>query len=266
MAEIKIIDPVKINNQFAIFSTYSDDPIFNNEIISVDSPIFCAGVITHIGYNVYNFNKSDLVVYISLKQNLNIEISSNLILRLNNEKNQKLIALIPYASFAMKIIRKINPRLGQNILIIGKSFFSTLLVNIIRNVGANVLVIESSDELSKYSEITINSLIIASDLDNKHRKLIDTFNINQKLYLNQISIFDKGLEDEKYKKGIKYPYSYVRWDFKENLNFFLNLIEKNYVNLDFLELDLITVDSIEDLNNEIKVTKKNSLILFKVSH
>ena len=43
MAEIKVIDPVKINNQFAIFSTYSDDPIFNNEIISVDSPIYCAG-------------------------------------------------------------------------------------------------------------------------------------------------------------------------------------------------------------------------------
>ena len=128
------------------------------------------------------------------------------------------------------------------------------------------MVIENCDDLSKYSEITINSLIIASDLDNKLRKLIDTFNINHKLFLNQISIFDKGLEDEKYKKGIKYPYSYVRWDFKENLNFFLYLIEKNYINIDFLELDLITVDSIEDLNNKIKVTKKNSLILFKISH
>ena len=115
MAEIKAIDPVKINNRFAIFSTYSDDPIFNNEIISVDSQIFCAGKITNIGQNVYNFSKNDLVAYISLKQNLNIEISSNLILKLNKNRNQKLIALIPYASFAMKILREIDPKIAQNI-------------------------------------------------------------------------------------------------------------------------------------------------------
>ncbi|TKJ24119.1 MAG: hypothetical protein CEE43_00110 [Promethearchaeota archaeon Loki_b32] len=266
MAEIKAIDPVKINNQFAVFSTYSDDPIFNNEIISIDSPIFCAGKITNFEQNVYNFNKNDLVAYISLKQNLNIEISSNLILKFNNNGNQKLIAFIPYASFAMKILREIDPKIAQNISIIGKNFFSTLLANIIRSSGANVINIEKNNDINYNDEDSIDSLIVVSNLTQKNRKLIETLNIKKKYYLKQISIFDKGLDDPKYIKGIKYPYSYVRWKFKENLNFFLYLVEKNVVNIDFLELTYVKAESIEDLKNKVKDAQKNSLILYEISY
>jgi len=45
-----IIDPVQIENKYAIFSTYENDIIFHRE--NINTPIFCGGIIKSISQNI----------------------------------------------------------------------------------------------------------------------------------------------------------------------------------------------------------------------
>jgi len=290
-SEIKIlykkvdkIDPVQLINQYAIYSTFFDDPIFRNNK-KCTKPIFCGGKILSFKQNVYNFKVNEFVVYISCKQNLNIELSSNLIFKLSDKNNLKLVTILPYASYAMKIFRKIDPKLGQNIVIIGLNFFSILLVKLFKLSGANTFIIKLEKDLFEYKKIAdinkyiinglnesidrfnnirIDSLILVSDLNQKINDLFTRVDLNQKIQINQISTYDKGFKDPSYIKGIKYPYSYVRWDYRENLKFFIYLVEKKIIDISFIEILNFKVSSIKDLKNSIKDFHKNVLILFEI--
>ena len=120
-----IIDPVLIKNKYAVFSTYINDVIFHRE--NVKKPIFCGGIIKSISQNVYNFKIGEKIGYISSKQELDLTLSSNQIIKIAIYNNEKLISILPYASYAMKILRLVNPSLNQNIVIVRENFFSILL-------------------------------------------------------------------------------------------------------------------------------------------
>lgn len=290
-SEIKIfqknlepIDSIQIICKYAIYSNYNNDPIFNTKNFEFINSIFCCGKIYSINFNVYNYKIDDLVLFISFKQDLNIKLSSNLILKFSDINNYKLISIIPYASYAMKILRIVNPKIGQNVVIIGLSFFSILLKELFRLSGANIFIVSMEGNFNKYKELVekdfiingldnalnkmknlqIDSLITISEIDQKIHNLLLNLNIKKKYQLSQISIYDKGLEDPNYIKGIKYPYAYIRWDFKNNLKYFIYLVENNFIDLDFFNIQIIKVNSLDEIKDLIKKFTISNFYLFNI--
>ena len=256
-----IIDLVQIENKYAIFSTYKNDVVFHRE--NINTPIFCGGIVKSINNNVYNFKISENVGYISCKQSLDLTLSINQIVKITTN-NEKLIAVLPYASYAMKILRHVNPRLNQNIVIIKINCFSILLERLIKFSGANVFLIDSKD-YSKLNGIAIDTIIYYS-LAPEVNEFISNINCENKIDLNNISLYDKGLNDYNYLKGVKYPYSYIRWDFKKNLEYFIHLIDNNKVLLDFFEVHIIEISQLDEMKRKTSEFKENSFILFKISN
>ena len=269
----EIINPVKIENKYSIFSTYKNDVIFHRE--NFNTPIFCGGSIKSISQNVYNFKINEYVGYISCTQSLNLTLSTNQIVKITSINKEKLIAVLPYASYAMKILRRVNPSLNQNIVIVGINFFSILLERLIKLSGANVFLIDSEEiskfmldfdkEAKKLNGTSINT-IFYNTLIPKVKNFISKVNCEHKIDLNNISVYDKGLNDNNYIKGVKYPYSYIRWDFKRNLEYFIHLINNKKVLLDFFEVHVIEISQLDEMKRKISEFKENSLILFKLSN
>ena len=267
-----IINPVQIEHRYAIFSTYKNDVVFHRE--NINTPIFCGGVIKSISQNVYNLKINELIGYISCNQSPDLTLSANQIVKIANNNNEKLFAVLPYASYAMKILRHVNPSLNQIIAIVGINFFSLLLERLIKLSGANVLLIDSENyskssfdfdnEVKKMNENIVNTIIFYS-LSPKVNEFISKINCNHKIDLSTTSLYDKGLDDDNYLKGVKYPYSYIRWDFKRNLEYFIQLIDKKRVKLDFFDIRVIKISQLDELNPETNDFKENSLLLFKIS-
>ena len=258
-----IIDPVHIENKYAIFSTYSDDVVFHRE--NVSTPIFCGGIIKSISQKVYNFKINESIGYISCKQSSELTLSANQIVNIAINNNEKLIAVLPYASYAMKILRQVDPLLNQNIAIVKRNFFSILLERLIKLSGANVFLVDFDSEANKLNEASINTIIYDSSTPEMN-EIISKINCKQKIDLNTISLYDKGLNDSNYIKGVKYPYSYIRWDFKRNLEYFIHLIDSKKVTLDFFEVHTIEISQMDEMKRKASEFKENSLILFKISN
>ena len=263
--ENKIIDTVELVNKYAIFSTFFDDPIFESLKESIHNPIFCCGKIVSFNNNVYNFKINDFVAYISLQFEKSIQISSNLILELSNIDDLKLIALIPYGSYAMKILRKINPKLDQLIVIVGLNFFTKLIKELLNLAGANTIILNDLEkDMNKISQLSIDTLIVLTNLDKKNQEILNTITYKTIFHLNRISFYDKGLKDNNYVRGITYPYSYIRWDFRENLKYFIYLVENKIINIDFLDILIKKVNNLEEIQNVLNSQIMNSLILFEI--
>ena len=95
-------------------------------------------------------------------------------------------------------------------------------------------------------------------------EFISKINCQHKIDLNNITLYDKGLNDNNYLQGVKYPYSYVRWDFKKNLEYFIHLSDNKNVFLDFFEVHTIEITHLDEMSQKISEFKENSLILFKI--
>jgi len=280
----KPIDCIKLINKYCIYSTFKDDPIYQNKKNNITEPILCCGEIESFNQNVYNFQHGETVLYIYCKLFSKIELSSQLIFKNPKVGNQKVIAIFPYASYAMKILRKINPKLGHNIAIIGLNFFTLILETLFKIAGSNVFIIDLEKDLKKYNnsiqnsnlinvsnaiskrfkKTSINSLLYMSEL---HKNLIiNEINIKSDnvFDLSQISLYDKGYNDLSYNLGVKYPYPYVRWDYRKNLEYFIYLIKENLINLDYFEFKYIEVETIKALKEKIEDLTKNNLFLFKI--
>lgn len=290
-----IIDPITIINKYIAFSTFHNDVIFSNGDL-----IFCGGIIKTLGKNVYNLNEKDFVGYISFNDDSPFIISSNLVFKLN-ESNLPLIFILPYASYALKILRLMNPKLGQNIIIIGYNFFSVLLFKLFKLTGANIYLIRSKqeqneidfydinvkielDNLSEFmKKIQINKILINYKVNKVIIEILTENNdkiINKHVYstiryyenefkdtnfkLEYISTLDVGLSDPNYNRGVKYPYPFIRWDYKRNLKYFISLIENNIINLDFINIKYIEIDSVNNLIEMLEKLEENHLFLFKI--
>lgn len=260
----EIIDPIQIENRFANYSTYENDVIFHEE--SINSPIFCGGTIKSINQNVFNLKINENVGYISSNQSPEIILSTNQIVRIPPSHNEKLIAILPYASYAMKILRHVNPKLNQDIALDKLNFFSTLLERLIQLSGSKAFLIDPKVNSSTkiYNMTDIDTLIYHS-LYPQAKDFVSKSEFKHKFDLNSISIFDKGLDDDNYLKGIKYPYSFVRWDFKRNLEYFIDLVSNKTLLLDFFDLQVVEVDQLEEIKQNVNDLRENSLYLFKKS-
>ncbi|MFX1443307.1 MAG: hypothetical protein ACFFHV_07840 [Promethearchaeota archaeon] len=272
-------DQVQIINRYAVFSNLPDDPVFKNNVTPINKPIFCGGIINRINQNIYNFKINDFVVFISHTQELISQMSQNIVFKFANMQDLKLISIIPYASFAMKILRQINPKFKQSVLIYGLDFFSILLFKLIKISGTKVGIInpKEKDEIDgvHYKKLIndeiindrinykIDTLIISSEFASKPDKYLEKIKFKQKYHLNQISIHDIGYDDPYYKMGIKYPYSYVRWDYHRNLKYFLSLYNKQIIKLDYLKIVHKKVGSFNQIKNSCKNIEEKGIILLE---
>jgi len=276
------IDGIQVKNKFAVFSTIPNDVIFG--INKINKPIFCGGIIKQINRNVYGYKKNDFVAYLSQQKTEIINLSSNVVIKRNN-MNKDIFAVLPYASYAMKILREIDPKIGQNIIIFGLNFFSILLLKIFKLAGSYPLIINIDDDSTnqkikikndewviegsneakiKLKNIKIDYIVICTHLTKEVDDFLKEITFSKKFLLKEISIYDKGIQDLNYIRGIKYPYSYVRWDFKHNLNFFISFFKKGKIMLDFLDYKLLEIDSIKEIPKIINDLQNKSLILFSV--
>ena len=184
----------------------------------------------------------------------------------------------------MKILRKVNPKLGQNILLFGLNFFSILLFKLFTLSGANVSVIKNEEDsinykkfeniknhvingfkeaLNKFKNVKIDWLILFSAKNNIINEFLTKITYKQKITINELSMFDKGLNDLNYIRGIKYPHAYIRWDYSRNLKYFIALIVMKKIDLSFLEISCYDVNSLRESKNIINNKNFNALILFK---
>jgi len=256
---ISILDPVKIANKYAIFSNQPDDLLFNKDLL--DKPLYSAGVIRDIGNEVYNYKIGDFLGYFSTDQELELEISANLTVKIPNEENHKLIFILPYALYAMNILRKSNTKLGETVLLIGDNFFVTLLKKLFVSSGAEVFVASKKDYIQLPSRVDL-ALVAPGACENTD--FLKTCKIERKYEMNQFSIYEGGLDDPNYIRGIKYPYSYVRWQYNTNLYYFIELILKKKIDLDFFNILEKSFTSQNELNEHAVSLEPNSLILFKL--
>ena len=257
---VKIQDPVNIEGIYAVFSTYVDDMIFSRE--KVNNPIFSGGIVKEVHSNVYNILINDLVGFISYIQNPNLMLSSNTIIPIPEKEDFKLFAILPYASFAMKILRLVNPTLAHTILLLGDGWFFNLLKKIFELSGAEIILLNISENLDTLNGKHIDS-IIYSKSNPQISEIISKLQPKHQIELMAISYFDIGLDDPVYRKGIKYPYSYIRWDFKRNLEYFVNLVKQDNTLLDFFEVDIINVKGMDNIEQNIRNLKESSVYLFR---
>lgn len=294
----EIINPVYIKNKYAVFSTYKYDYIFRD-----NNPIFCAGIVKDFAKNVFNLNKNDIVGYISHEKNNDIVISSNLVVKFHKiDPNNYYI--IPYASYVMNILRNINPKLGDKIVLIGLNIYSLLLFELIKLSGATVYLMnyENYTGFYKLNEIQkqniyklgsiqspkrhFNKILLFERLElslfeevNNYLKNFNTKtlyligenpNLDDNLLTGKklifIDEFDKGFSDPSYKLGVKYPHAYIRWDFKRNLEYFVSLIETKKINLDFINIITAKVKFLEDIEEKIINTSENQIMLFEIEN
>lgn len=254
-----ILDPVKISNKYAIFSNQPDDLLFNKDFLN--KPIFCAGILREIGSEVYNYKIGDFLGYFSPNQELELEISSNLTVKIPNEDNHRLIFILPYALHAMNIMRRVGPKLGETVLLIGENFFITLLEKLFAFSGAEVFV--SSKKAYELIPSKVDIALISPGAT-ENINYLNRCKIERKYELTQFNIYDGGLDDPNYIRGIKYPYSYVRWDNKRNLEYFIHLINNSNTFLDFFEVQFIEIIELNEIIRNNNEFKENSLILFKI--
>lgn len=302
----RFINPVYILNQYALISTIENDIIFRNK--NQLDPLFCCGVVKKFGQSVHNIKENEVVSYISKNLDLNIILPSNLIFKMK-EYNPKLISILPYASYGMKILRETNPKLSQNLLIFGFNMFSFLLSKILVKSGANIHILKLSNNNYSYdlekekdidviniddyiqnqiNKIRIDKIILMTDLNqiileaviHLHNKFesLEIFDIGVnhqkkkeqgKIKINQISRYNIDFINSNYKKSVYYPYDYMRWDYKRNLQYFIQLIEQNKIVLDFINPMQVNVKNLDELKEQIphimdKIPGK--LILFKLQN
>ena len=94
-------------------------------------------------------------------------------------------------------------------------------------------------------------------------EIISKLHPKQQYEITAISKYDIGLDDDVYHKGVKYPYSYIRWDFNKNLEYFINVAKRENEFLDFFEVNPIDVKEMDNLIHYIDDLKENSLYLFR---
>ena len=223
---------VKIRQKYIVYSTLDKDPIFPQNNNSL--PIFCGGKVISIGQEVYNLKENDNIFYISQEQKAEIVLPYDNILKMKIHYESGLIAVLPYIAYAMKILRIINPKLGNNILIIGKSFFFDFLKKILEIAGAKVKIYTEDifNDFHNFDLIIINSDYLNADYLEKFKEIKMPDLIDLKFFSN----LDIGISEFDHKFRIKYPYSYIRWDFRRNLDFFYSLVEEKKIKLNFIKI------------------------------
>lgn len=242
----------------------------------------CAGKTIDIGKNIEDIKIGDRVAcagagyanhaeVVCVPQNLMAKVSENLDL--------KEAASVTLGAIAMQGVRRTEPRLGENIAVIGLGLLGQILTQLLKANGARVIGFDLSDEkvnlakdlgmkegynsskdnvLEKVLNFTenkgVDATIITASAPGNNEIIQQAMEITRKkgriavigdiglgpkrspFYEKEIDYlistsYGPGRYDKDYEeKGIDYPFSYVRWTGKRNMEEYLRLLSEGKVN------------------------------------
>ena len=111
-------------------------------------------------------------------------------------------------------------------------------------------------DIERFSIIN-KELILTNPLINNFKDFGD-FN------LKYISPYDIGAVDPNYCRGLKYPISYIRWDYRRNIEYFISIVEEKIINLNYFNIKKIKVDSFMKTEELMSSLEIDSLFLFQI--
>ena len=205
------------------------------------------GIIKEIGANVKKFNKGDFVAccgggFASHAELINVP--ENLAVKVNKNKKLNIYSSVALGSISLQSVRRLEPTIGENILVVGLGLIGQITIQILEAAGINVYAVDpnkefvkkardngfvnifySLEELKKHiklSELEVGfdgSIITASSESDK--VLSDTFNLSRRksrvvvvgnigLNINRNEIYKKEIDfliSTSYGPG-RYDYSY----------------------------------------------------------
>ncbi|MHA1371634.1 MAG: hypothetical protein ACTSRA_18190, partial [Promethearchaeota archaeon] len=130
----------------------------------------------------------------------------------------------------------------------------------------NIIINEQTPEivevLSKLHENVIDRTIISTtwSFDKHETKILHEMGftlLNINLFSNYLKSFQKQVK-------VYQPIGHIRWNFKTNMEYFIDLIEDNKVNLDFFNIETVQLDHLKDLKEAIRQDMKKSIYLFEI--
>ncbi len=257
----------------------------------------CAGVVQASMDTNNEFKKGDRVACAGQDYASHAEIVAvpqNLVVKIPDNVTYKEAAYTTLGAIAMQGVRQANPKIGENIAVIGLGVLGQLSAQILKANGCNVLGIDLDPGLTKIAKdcgidqtntrqdqdllvsalnftnnfgfdsiiITAASknndpIILATELAGKKAKIVVVGDVKMDIprephfYKKELELliatsYGPGRYDVQYEgKGIDYPYHYVRWTEKRNMEAFLGLVSKKLINLKKITSHVFKIDEAE---------------------
>jgi len=257
----------------------------------------CAGVVQASMDTNNEFQKGDRVACAGQDYASHAEIVAvpqNLVVKIPDNVTYREAAYTTLGAIAMQGVRQANPKIGENIAVIGLGVLGQLSAQILKANGCNVLGIDLDPGLTKIAkdcgideahtrqdqDLLVSSLnftnnfgfdsiiitaaaknndpiILATELARKKAKIVVVGDVKMDIprephfYKKELELliatsYGPGRYDVQYEgKGIDYPYQYVRWTEKRNMEAFLGLVSKNLINLEKITSHIFKIDEVE---------------------
>jgi len=223
-----------------------------------------------------------------------VAVPQNLVVQIPDNVTYKEAAYTTLGAIAMQGVRQADPKIGENIAVIGLGVLGQLTAQILKANGCNVLGIDLDPGLTKIAkdcginqaytrqdhDLLVSSLnftnnfgfdsiiitaaaknndpiILATELARKKAKIVVVGNVKMDIprephfYKKELELliatsYGPGRYDVQYEgKGIDYPYQYVRWTEKRNMEAFLGLVSKKLINLEKITSHVFKIDKAE---------------------
>jgi predicted dehydrogenase len=240
----------------------------------------CAGIVMGAGARADGFSVGDRVACAGQNYASHAEIVSvpkNLCVRIPDKVDLEDASYVALGAIALQGIRQADPKLGDNVVVIGLGLIGQLSVQMLKANGCTVVASDiDPGKLALARRLGIEQAVMPSDIADTVAALtggrgadavIITASTNddgpvhvagqlcrkkgrvvvvgavgmalprEPYYLKELELrlstsYGPGRYDTEYEeKGHDYPYGYVRWTEKRNMEAFLSLIEQGKVNV-----------------------------------
>lgn len=307
----KAVDFVKKTIQNGI--SESKNTIEN--VLQSDMPIGYSnsGYIIAVGDGVSNVKIGDRVACAGAQCAFHSEIVSvpiNLFVKIPKNVSFADASTVALGAIALQGVRRVEPTLGEFIVVVGLGILGQLTVQLLKANGCNVAGIDPNTErleisLSSGLDFAVKDDVVSNlqKLTNGHgvdaviitaatssesvlkqafqmcRKkarviLVGSVPLNidrNDIYVKELDFkistsYGPGRYDEEFEeKGLKYPIGYVRWTETRNMDAYLNLIEKDKLNLKLIKSSVFPIEEANSAYDSLNQLSPPLLTLLKYS-
>jgi len=270
-----------------------------------------SGVVIGVGEGISNVKIGDRVACAGAQCAFHAEIVSipkNLFVKIPDNVSTTDASTVALGAIALQGVRRIEPTLGEFIVVIGLGILGQLTVQLLKANGCIVAGIDpdtkrletavsngmdfaiKKDIVSTLQKLTdgdgVDGVIITA-ATNSERLIHDSFQMCRKkarvilvgsvplnidrndIYMKELDFkvstsYGPGRYDNEYEEqGLSYPIGYVRWTETRNMNAYLQLINKNKINLKSLISSVYAVEEAKTAYDSLEKSSPPLLILFK---
>lgn len=284
-------------------------------VLQSDMPIGYSnsGYVIAVGDGVSNVKIGDRVACAGAQCAFHSEIVSvpiNLFVKIPKNVSFADASTVALGAIALQGVRRVEPTLGEFIVVVGLGILGQLTVQLLKANGCNVAGIDPNTErleisLSSGLDFAVKDDIVSNlqKLTNGHgvdaviitaatssesvlkqafqmcRKkarviLVGSVPLNidrNDIYVKELDFkistsYGPGRYDEEFEeKGLKYPIGYVRWTETRNMDAYLNLIEKDKLNLKLIKSSVFPIEEANSAYDSLNQLSPPLLTLLKYS-